>query len=40
MGWGWYDTPADVAARIEAMFRSIEESETNQDDFVLAMGRR
>ena len=40
MGWGWYDTPDDVADRIRKLFEKVEaikRDTCSQDDFAIAL---
>ncbi len=37
MGWGWYDTPDDLGAKVRALLEATEEDYQTHDDFVLAM---
>lgn len=37
MAWGWYGAPEDIGAQLKALYDAIEHSDTNQDDFLLAM---
>lgn len=40
-GWGWYDVPANIHARLSRLFdlaeQNTKDTENNQDDFFLAM---
>lgn len=40
MGWGWYNTPDDLAERVVNLFKKIEEcvpDGCSQDDFAIAL---